>query len=386
MQARGSSKSQNEANTNASVDDDLEREVYGVLGIPIDNVDITTALNKIRMAAASRRPFLISTANLNFLATSQVDAEFRASLLRSDLCTADGMPIVWIARLLGIPVRERVAGSDIFEELKLSRYPNSKLKVFLFGGAEGVAESACKNLNSRSGGLTCVGSLSPGFASVEEMSVDSIFDHINSSGADFLAAALGAKKGQTWLLRNHDRIQTPVRVHLGATVNFLAGTVKRAPTRVRKLGLEWLWRIKEEPHLWRRYWGDGLVFLRLLLTRVVPLMVTAGWARFKSDKRPQELIIEKTEDDKTVILSLNGAAVASNIGNITRSLQAALAVPKDIVINFSNTGHIDARFLGLLSMLNKQLGKRRLKLTCARVPRRVERIFRLSGFQFLLGH
>ena len=385
MQARGSSKSENKTNTAASVDDDLEREVYGVLGVPIDNIDITTALGKIRTAAAKRRPFLISTANLNFLATSQVDAEFRTSLLQSELCTADGMPIVWIARLLGIPVRERVAGSDIFEELKLSRDPNSELKVFLFGGAEGVAESACKNLNSRSGGLTCVGSLSPGFASVEEMSVDSIFDHINSSGADFLAAALGAKKGQTWLLRNHDRIKTPVRVHLGATVNFQAGTVQRAPTRVRKLGLEWLWRIKEEPHLWRRYWGDGLVFLRLLLTRVVPLMVIAGWASLKRDKKSQGLNIEKTEDDKTVILSLNGAAVASNIGNITPSLQAAVAVPKDIVINFSNTSHIDARFLGLLSMLNKQLGKRRLKLTCARVPRRVERIFRLSGFQFLLG-
>ena len=110
MQACGSSKSQNKTETPVSADDDLEREVYGVLGIPIDNVDIATALGKIRTAAAKRRSFLISTANLNFLATSQVDAEFRASLLRSDLCTADGMPIVWIARLLGIPVRERVRG------------------------------------------------------------------------------------------------------------------------------------------------------------------------------------------------------------------------------------------------------------------------------------
>src|SRR4029079_3931124 len=143
----------------------------GVLGIPIDNLDITAALNKIRIAAATRRPFLISTANLNFLVTSQVDAEFRASLLLSDLCTADGMPIVWIARLLGIPVRERVAGSDIFEELKLSRDPNSKLKVFLFGGAEGVAESACKNLNSRSGGLTCVGSFFPCFSAAVQRRV-----------------------------------------------------------------------------------------------------------------------------------------------------------------------------------------------------------------------
>ena len=100
---------------------ELTREVYWVLGIPIDTVDMKTALGKIEAAVANSTPFLISTANLNFLATSQLDAEFRASLLRSDLCTADGMPIVWIARLLGIPVRERLAGADIFEELKLSQ-------------------------------------------------------------------------------------------------------------------------------------------------------------------------------------------------------------------------------------------------------------------------
>ena len=101
----------------------------------------------------------------------------------------------------------------------------------------------------------------PWFRSVEEMSADVIFRSHQFEWCRFSRRCLGAKKGQTWLLRNHDRIKTPVRVHLGATVNFLAGTVERAPTALRKLGLEWLWRIKEEPHLWRRYWGDGLVFL-----------------------------------------------------------------------------------------------------------------------------
>ena len=85
MQARVPREPKNKTNTDVSVDEDLEREVYGVFGIPIDNVDISTALGKIRTAVAKRRPFLISTANLNFLVTSQLDAEFRSSLLLSDL-------------------------------------------------------------------------------------------------------------------------------------------------------------------------------------------------------------------------------------------------------------------------------------------------------------
>ena len=103
--------------TNSFGHNDLSREVYGVFGIPIDVVDMATALSKIELAAVDRTPFLISTVNLNFLVTSQLDQEFRRSLLLSDLCTADGMPVVWLARLLGLPIRERVAGSDIFEKL-----------------------------------------------------------------------------------------------------------------------------------------------------------------------------------------------------------------------------------------------------------------------------
>src|SRR5664279_2769245 len=93
--------------TNTIRSDDLTREVYGVLGIPVDVIDMATVLRRIEAAAAHPAPFLISTANLNFLVTSRSDAEFRESLLRSDLCTADGMPIVWIARLLGISIKHR---------------------------------------------------------------------------------------------------------------------------------------------------------------------------------------------------------------------------------------------------------------------------------------
>ena len=335
---------------------DLSREVYGVLGIPVDVIDMATALRRIEAAAATA-PFLISTANLNFLVTSRSDAEFRESLLLSDLCTADGMPIVWIARLLGVPIKERIAGSDIFEALKSARYVTRRLKVFLFGGAEGVAAAACSKLNAEPGGMTCVGSFYPGFCTVDEMSTDAIFDTINSSNADFLVAALGAKKGQAWLLQNHDRLQIPIRVHLGAAINFQAGTIKRAPARMRKWGLEWLWRIKEEPQLWRRYWDDGLVLLELVLTQVVPLVILSRWHRLRWGRKAQDLLIKRTEDHKSVILSINGAAIAQNVGNALPYFQEAVAAAKDIAINFTDTRLIDARFLGLLLMLNKDTEK-----------------------------
>src|SRR5260221_10809289 len=90
--------------------DDLTREVFGIAGMPIDAVDMAALVYRIEIAAASSTPCLISTANLNFLATSRSDNRFRESLLLSDICTADGMPIVWIAQLMGLPIRDRIAG------------------------------------------------------------------------------------------------------------------------------------------------------------------------------------------------------------------------------------------------------------------------------------
>ena len=140
------------------------------------------------------------------------------------------MPIVWIARLIGVPVTQRVSGSDIFDALKSEERLARQLKVFLFGGPKGVAAAAARTLNSGPSGLRCVGAMEPGFGTVEQMSQDHIIEEVNASEADFLAVSLGAKKGQLWLHRNHHRLTIPVRSHLGAVINFQAGTVKRAPT------------------------------------------------------------------------------------------------------------------------------------------------------------
>jgi N-acetylglucosaminyldiphosphoundecaprenol N-acetyl-beta-D-mannosaminyltransferase len=153
---------------------------------------------------------------------------------------------------------------------------------------------------------------------------------------------------------------------------------------MRKWGLEWLWRIKEEPQLWRRYWGDGLVLLELVLTRVFPLVILSRWNRLGWGRKAKDLLINRVEDHKSVILSINGAAIGQNVGNALPSFQDAVAAAKDIVINFTDIRLIDARFLGLLLMLNKTLKRQQLHLTFMGISPRIARIFRLHGFGFLL--
>jgi N-acetylglucosaminyldiphosphoundecaprenol N-acetyl-beta-D-mannosaminyltransferase len=362
---------------------DLTREVYGVLGIPVDIIEMPTVLRRIESAAANAEPFLISTPNLDHLVTSRTDAEFRETLLRSNLCTADGMPIVWIARLLGVPIKNRIAGADIFESLKNMRDSAQRLRVFLFGGIEGAAAAACAKLNAEPSSVMCAGSYDPGFCSVEAMSTDGIFETLNSSQAEFLAVALGAKKGQAWLLRNHDRLKIPVRVHLGATINFQAGTLKRAPEAMRRWGLEWLWRIKEEPYLWRRYWVDGMVLVRLILTKVLPLMILAR--RNQSSRRKMQAPrISSVEEGTLLTLKLAGSVTAENIGTAILGFQKALIVEKDVALDLSNVVSVDARFFGLLLMLRKRLIDKKRRLRIGGVSPQVARLFRLNGFEYLL--
>jgi N-acetylglucosaminyldiphosphoundecaprenol N-acetyl-beta-D-mannosaminyltransferase len=367
--------------TDAAAHATLSRPVYSVLGLPVDAVDLTTVVQKIEGAAANRTTLLISTPNLNFLVSSLSDPEFRESLLDSDLCPPDGAPIVWIAKLLGLPIKERVAGSDLLDRLRAGGSGN-RLAIFLFGGAKGVADTAAAKLNAQPGGLNCVGTMDPGFCEVSEMSQDHVMDTVNSSGADFLVLSLGAKKGQLWLQRNHHRLTIPIRAHLGAAVNFQAGLVKRAPPMVRAWGFEWLWRIKEEHYLWKRYRDDGLVLLRLLLTRVLPLAIITRSQQFSS--KHQDLMIKKRYDGRSIEITLSGAAAVQHVSKATSCFQEALAGKQDIIVDLTNTRLIDARFLGLLLMLRKELKSRGARLTINGASRSVERIFRLHELGFLL--
>lgn len=360
---------------------DFERDVHCLLGLPFDAVNMVDALRIVHTAATQRTPCFISTPNLNFLIGCRSDRAFRESVINSDLSIADGMPLVWVARLLGIPIRERVPGAGLFEALRNNAA--QPLSVYFFGGPGQTAETACKRLNGESSGVHCTGFESPGFGSIEDMSSEATIAAINASKADFLLVALGAKKGQAWIEHNRSRISVPVISHLGAVVNFVAGTLKRAPGWIQHIGLEWLWRIKEEPALWRRYFADGLALLRLLATRVIP-----HWL-FIHGHTPTRMALDAAaittrEEAGVTVITLRGAWARDNLGPLRRCFAKTAHTDMDARIDLQDVSCIDSAFLGLIMLLHGHQQQHGRSLSCNPVHPQLRGFFEYGCCEFLL--
>ena len=354
---------------------DFNRPVHALLGLPLDAVSSKQALEKLERAKSQRERCFMSTPNLNFLVASTTNEGFRASVCRSDLSVADGMPLVWLARLLGIPIRERVAGSSLFEAL--GHRPGSPWRVFFFGGEQGAAMQAFLQ-TAKTASIEPVGLLYPGFGSVADMSDAELIDIINASEADFLVVSLGAAKGQEWISCNLHRLTPPVISHLGAVVNFVAGTIKRSPRWLQKIGLEWLWRIKEEPQLWRRYLKDGRALLALLGTRVLPLMI------LQMIGSPSKTAVSKTRlvcehDSGEMRVRISGPMVSGNLQPLRQSLTRLQEHPCRVVINLLDCTWVDSASCGLLMVLDTWLSDQNLSLHLHGASRTVRRLLLLYG-------
>lgn len=354
--------------------------MHCVLGLPIDVIDLAGAERRLRAAAEARLPCFMSTPNVNFVVASRSDPAFRDTVLHSDLSVADGMPLVWLARLLGIPLRERVAGSNLFEALRGgARQP---LKVYFFGGPDGVAAAAGRRLaledKEQGNGLVCVGHDSPGFGSVEEMSGEATIRRINASNADLLIVGLAARKGQAWIQRNRSQLNVPVVSNLGAVVDFAAGTIRRAPPWMQRAGLEWLWRIKERPSLWRRYFGDGLALAMLLLTRVLPYV----WY-MRSRRHPADAGIEARDAGHVYAIALRGAWTQANIARLRRAFSRAAQSGKHVRLELTAVSHVDSAFVGLVMLLRAYQQQRGRRLAIVAVPGPVRRVLDYCCAEFL---
>jgi N-acetylglucosaminyldiphosphoundecaprenol N-acetyl-beta-D-mannosaminyltransferase len=357
--------------------DHLDREVYCLLGVPVDAIGMPEALSFVEHAVRERKPCFLSTVNLNFLALSRRYPEFHRSLLDSDLCTADGVGVTTLARLNGVSLPERVSGADLLDLFRSRRVlPERRLKLFLFGGQEGVAAIACQKLGEGAG-ATCAGYRFPGFGDIEDMSDAATIAAINASGADAVIVSLGARKGQAWIMANRHRIEAPVISHLGAAINFLAGTVKRAPRAMQRLGLEWLWRIGAEPYLWKRYAGDAALVARALVA-------TRAERLGRSGHGAGPLEIESAPDSGGTRLRLAGVCDRENVAAARTVFREALSSPGPVRLEFGNAA-IDSRFLGLVQMFDRELRSRGRLLTVHAGSSAVESNLRLHGAEYLLS-
>ena len=360
---------------------DFYRNVHCLMGLAIDAMSLPEAAQILNQARASRERCFFSTPNLNFVITSQRSASFRDSVSLSDLSLADGMPLVWVAKLLGVPLKGRVSGSSLFEFLR--QHSTSAWNVFFFGGAKGVGQEACLAVGGHDGAMRACGYIYPGFVDVTDMSRPDLIDSINATLADFLVVSLGAVKGQDWICKNMDSLNVPVVAHLGAVINFVAGTVKRAPAWMQQSGLEWIWRMMQERSLVRRYVNDGLAFLRLLFTQVIPLAILQ--CRF-TPQRSEFLraTIYYPSCPQSASLGLRGAWHSSNLDQIRHEFFRLTNLHNDITINMSDVTGIDSAFIGLLLLLEMALKKNGCALQFTGIRPNLARQIRLSGAAHLM--
>lgn len=359
---------------------DFSRNVFSILGLPFDALALSDVVTRVRDAAHLRQPFLLSTANLNFAVMAHEDAEFRHSILHSDLCVVDGMPIVWIARCLGVPIPERVSGADIFEALCAA--PAPPVKAYFFGGPDGAAQAACLHVNENARGVVCVGFDSPGFGPLDGMSGAERIDAIRRSGAEFVVVSLGAKKGQAWIERNRARVDPCVISYLGAVVNFAAGSVERAPAWVRRSGFEWLWRIKEEPSLWRRYWNDAVAVGGMLVRDLLPLWWQQRHARGLRRAPEHGPIVRSSRRADVVRIEMSGVFRVEDLGPLRAIFTESTKTNADLELDLSAVRWVDSATIALIQLLaahQVDVGRRLHLLGASKALRRQFRCYHVEA-------
>lgn len=237
------------------------------LGLDLAPLTMEQSLNRIEEMIASRKPGFFITANLHYAMISEKDPELHRVNRDADFILADGMPLVWASRWGKPGLPERVAGSDLIPKL-CALAAEKGYRIFLLGAAEGVGQEAARKLREKHPTIQIVGVEAPPFRPLSEQEESELIQRIHDSGADILVVSFGQPKGEKWIHKHLSRLGVPACAQVGATIDFLAGRVKRSPKWMQGTGVEWVWRLGLEPgRLAGRYLQNMLFLAKRILKR-----------------------------------------------------------------------------------------------------------------------
>ena len=244
----------------------MSRERSWIWGLPFDPLTYAQLLDGLDRLIASGGPGYLVTANLNYAMLTQQHPDLDAVNREAAFVVADGMPLLWAARWAGTPLPERLTGSDLI--FKISELAAKRgYRLFLLGGAPGIAETAAVNLVAKYPGLEIAGTEAPPFRDLSEQEHAAMLERIKAKRPDILLLAFSQPKGERWVHANYQALGVPISIQVGASLDFAAGRVKRAPRWMQKTGLEWFFRLMQEPRrLVGRYYRNGLFLLRKMIT------------------------------------------------------------------------------------------------------------------------
>jgi N-acetylglucosaminyldiphosphoundecaprenol N-acetyl-beta-D-mannosaminyltransferase len=220
-----------------------------ILGCRVDAVEGDDAVARIVAAARGATPVRVVTLGVEMVMYAQRDERFRDLIASAELSLCDTIGILLASRVRGGPLRARVTGVDLIEPLARASATTADLRLFLFGGAPGVAERAAAALTARFPGVRIAGVRDGFFDATQSAAIAAT---IAASGATILLAGLGSPKQEFWLDDHLAATNARVGIGVGGSFDVIAGTKKRAPRLMQRLGLEWLFRLLQEPGRWRR--------------------------------------------------------------------------------------------------------------------------------------
>jgi len=243
---------------------------FDVLGVPVDLVDLEGAVDRIEgwIQARDGRLRYAVCAESRLIMECRRDPRLNEAVMQADLVVADGMPLVWLARLRGYGQRERVTAYDLLLGVS-ERSARRGYSCYFYGGRPGVPELVAQRLSECFPGLKVAGTMSPPFRPLTELEASEVNRTIEATRPDVLWVGLGCPKQEPWARACVGKLSVPVAITIGAAFDFYAGTVARAPVWMQRSGLEWLHRLFQEPRrLWRRYLWLGPQFVVLALLEV----------------------------------------------------------------------------------------------------------------------
>lgn len=240
-----------------------KRSIF-IYGVRIDVVDFEIALKRFNEFLNDHLSHVIFTPNVEMVMLAQKDIEFKEVLNSSHLNLPDGIGVVWASKFFGEKIYERVAGFDFMQKI-LPIIEEKKLNVYLLGAKEGVANKAKINLINKFNNLKIVGVHNGYFTDAENQK---IIEDINQKDTDVLFVALGMKKQEEWIIKNKDKIRAKIIMGVGGSFDVLAGEVKRAPYIFQKLGLEWFYRLIQEPWRYKRMMVLPIFVINVLTDKI----------------------------------------------------------------------------------------------------------------------
>jgi N-acetylglucosaminyldiphosphoundecaprenol N-acetyl-beta-D-mannosaminyltransferase len=261
------------------VDESKQYPIVNLLGIGIHSLGMEDVINICKEHIYRRRPLLLGVVNVAKIVNIQKNPELRAGLEQADLVLADGVPIVWLSRILGNPLPQRVAGIDIMLEL-LKQADQKYYRIYFLGAEKEVLYKVIEAVQKNYPGI-CIAGYKDGYFTEDQE--QSVAEDIKSSRADILFVAISSPKKEIFLGKWLNFINVPVCHGVGGSFDVLAGVTKRSPLWMQKSGLEWFYRLVQEPRrMWKRYLVTNSIFVKLSFEAILQTWFGKLFSKFRA--------------------------------------------------------------------------------------------------------